>query len=570
MPAAVGTGDRQGFLRRRGVDLLFWALFVGLAAFEVQPFWVVHWLPGTDTGGHLELMEAAAQLGNPSSVFGETYSFTGWLQPNIVGILLARWLHPWVSTLTLARFLLSVYAVGLPLGAYALTRAFDRSRWLALLIFPISFNYCLTMGFFNYVVALPALLFVVALSKRYADEGGRLRALGLGALLGLTFFLHAIVFLVAGAMATYVVVLGSESWRRRLLGLGSIAGGSVFCVVWAARKLLGTSDASGPPLAHHAAGGTAWLSVERLLRTLPDWLLDFSKGHADDRLFLVLLGVWVALGLLSSPRGEPLRGRRWWLRVPVLAGFVSLAYVLAPSTAVGVAVVNERFASLALLLWALSPDIDPRRWHIRALLATGVVLSALFAHQAASRYRRFDDETARPLARALARLPHGRWLSYVKTAEGPVALRENTTRHLPKGIWALQNGGLTDDSFAYRPTSPLQYLPGQTPPRPDRHFWLHQQTYRRYDYVLYRAALAPPRRHLVGFARLIWHDGWWWLYEILGGEPAEPRPAAPTRPPRPTARIRLPSALRGTVAVDSGVARPAGGSGGSSRGASAR
>jgi len=537
------------FWRRHAGDALFLGIFFVLAALNVQPFWVVHWLPGTDTGGHLELMDIAARLHDAGTAYADTYALGGWLQPNIMGIWLSRLFHPWLSTLTVGRLMLSFYAIGLPAGAWALTHAFGRSRWLSLLTFPLVFNYSLTMGFFNYVVAIPLLLFCVAVARRYADLGGVRRGLTLMALLALTFFTHAIAFLVAGGIATYLIALGHGGLKRRALGALYIFGGSAFCLVWGLRKFFGWGSASGPPMTHHASGPAMWVKADVMLSQLPRVLLDFSKGHTDDILTLALFGVWAALALWAGKRREEAAPKRWMdhlTGLPVLAFFVSVAYVAVPSRVVGVALVSERFASLGLLLWALCPRIDPTRHVTRALLLGGIVIGGVFANYAARTYTLFDDETARPLARALAALPHGRRLSYAKTAEGPVALRENTTRHLPKAIWALQNGGITDDSFAYRPTSPIQSLAGQTPPRPNVRFWQQKPVYREFDYILYRAVLPPPRNAMRGFARQIWHDRWWWLYEVIDGpshrQPTPGTAGAEGAHPEPNA--------------DAGVARP--------------
>ena len=531
--------------RRHRLDLLFGTLFAGLAALNVWPFWAVHWLAGTDTGGHIELMDIAGRLHDPSTAYSTTYYLGSWIAPNTVGVRLSQALHPWLSTMTLARLMLSFYVVGVPLGCLAITRAFDRSRWLVLLSFPLVFNYTLAMGFFNYVVALPLLLVSVAMTRTFAQRGGWLRAVGLVLLLWLAFFTHALVFLVALGMCAFVLVVSPPGWRRLAQGAGIFALASSFCALWFAMKLGVVGSEEG--LMHHAVAGTIWPDPERLLTRLPGMMVDFVRGPTDDALFLGLVTVWLLLRLSSPPRREDVQEPPLGFRLTIgrdalawMALLVLVAFFTLPSHVVGISLVSERFASLALVFALLTPRLRLDSYWTRGALALGVALCAVWTSYIGHVLQRFDVETAQPLAAQIASLPDGSFLGYALANDMPTRLTQPQTRHLVKELHIVLNGGITDDSFAFRPTAPVQYRSGQTPPRPYGAFWTRRAQYEKYDFIVYSGLQAPPLNPLRGWVRERWHGGVWWLYEVIpvepvalrpGGTPAQrvPAPATPVR-----------------------------------------
>ncbi|NOY93039.1 MAG: hypothetical protein GXP55_17785 [Deltaproteobacteria bacterium] len=517
--------------RKRGPDLLFWALFACLSLLNLWPFWVMHWLAGTDTGGHIELMDIAGRLHDAHTAYGETYYLSSWMAPNTLGVRLSQALHPWVSSMTLARLMLSFYVVGVPLGCLAMVRAFDRSRWLVLLSFPLVFNFTLAMGFFNYVVAAPLLFFVVALTRRFAERGGWRRGAGVVALLWLTFFTHALMFMVALGMCAFVLLVSARPRRRLLQGVGLLSLGTTFCVVWLVMKIGWLGSEAG--LMHHATPGTTWPNPEHLLTKLPGRLVDFVRGPTDDALFLGLVAVWALLLRASPPRPEDAEPAPLGFRLrlgrdalPWMAFLVWVAFFTLPSHVMGISLVSERFGSLALLLALLTPRVRLDGYWTRGLLAAGVVLSMAWVGVVDHALIHFDAYTAQPLARELGKLPEGSSIGYALANDLPTRLAQPQTRHLVKEIHTVLNGGVTDDSFAWRSTSPVQYRSGRAPPRPFGRFWTRKTQFRRYDFIVYSGRVPPPHNSLRGFVRERWHSGPWWLYEVLHPEP----PSAVRRP----------------------------------------
>ncbi len=509
----------------------FAALFGALAAATVAPIWLVEWLPMTDLGGHIELMDVAARYEDPGTLYSEIYRLPRGFEPNTVATYLARLLGPLVGVAVVVKLQLSLYAVGLPLSMLAMCAAFGRPIWLSLLSFLLVYNAIAAYGFLNFLLAIPLLFFSVAVARRLGERGGLGWALLLALCLQLTYFAHVIAFLVALAMTGAVLFCFVPSLRTAWRAFVPALSMGPF-VIWFHTKFVALEATHGGRRFKPAAKGfgAKRADLELLVEQINDYGLNYFSAHMDELVFILLALVWLVLMAQARAPSAPVRAFRRGLREPFrryalecLTLCVIVGYFALPSHIEQVAVITERNVILFLLLLTLWPRVSFSATGPRLAMLVAVCAGLAYPVWVAARFLEFEQKEARPLASALEKLKPKTRLSYVIThSDGPVA-NFSALRHLPKAMHALYNGGVTDDSFALRPSTPIQYKEGKEPTRPYARFWLRQAAYRKNDYVVYRSKTPAPQSSIKGFARLLSHHGSWYVYEILPDTSHGPR-----------------------------------------------
>jgi len=504
---------------------VFWTVLLSLCALQLLPIWAVRWLPMGDLGGHLELMDIMARHGDPATLFAQTYHLPTGLQPNTVALWLAHWL-PGLGALVVAKLLMSLYVLGLPAALAALAKAFNRSPWLALLALPLTWNALVNVGFLNYFIALPLLLATIALAVQLGRHGGRWRLAGLTACLALLFFCHVLAHLIALGMAAFTLAWFLPSWRKtwRLL---AIVPALPLAGFWATRKFIALESTETGRTFAQAGGGLdlAFLPKSALVEQMPTWGMRFFRDGSDDKAFLALVVIWLiwlAVGVWQRRRENTrkltwrtsaLLYQHWGLEVLTLCSLA--AYFVLPTHMSEMDVITERVVVQILLLLAAWPKI---RFVGRAawLLVPAIVLSAGYSLVVLVHFQQFEREDLDGLPAALEQLPPRTKLAYLLWHHENSVTYMGPLWHLPRAIFVLHTGGLTDDSFAVRPYTPVQYRQGRTPVQLSGDF-THELKLFDYDYVLIRsqsapaAALASPNLHQR------WHRGEWWLFNVQRG-----------------------------------------------------
>ncbi|MBI5500364.1 MAG: hypothetical protein HY907_08985 [Deltaproteobacteria bacterium] len=293
-----------------------------------------------------------------------------------------------------ARLELSLALIAWVAGALALARRLRGSARLASLAAPLYFGLAWHWGFLPWLVALPALPWVLwaaaALRERPAD--GKPRFGRWAVLLGtLTFAAVTHLALAAVAWLGVTVLL----WPRdlRLPALGRWAARTVLVALPAA-ALAAAQLVSGRPRVPLSARPTEWPAVLERLRGLLDWSVPgphFWLGA----LFLGLVAVLALAELLGTdPSGETHGGdavdsRR---RLRVFAGLLGLACLFLPRQAGDLHFAAERLVvPLLLVLFAAVAGVRgvrlprlPRStptfaWLAAVAVAAGVLVAQLSA-----------------------------------------------------------------------------------------------------------------------------------------------------------------------------------------------
>ena len=498
-----------------------WLLAAGILA-NLLPIWTVTWLPMGDLFGHLELMDIVLRYGDPATVYRDVYLLPRTLDPNTLSLWFAR-LLPGVGTLTTARILLSAYVIGLPVSLAFLARTFRRSPWLALLSLPLTWNALVSIGFLNYIIALPVLFGVLGLARRYAESGRWQRGVALALLLILLFFCHVIAFLIGVGMATFVLVWHGQGLQR-LTRLWVVLAAAPVGGQWIWRKFVALeATVEGRTFGTSSGNLGLWfLTPKELIAQLYDWSLQYFRDHADRKMAWATLALWLALmvvGLVPRLRGRSAVRLHWRDRsLELMTLLCAIAYFFLPSYMNEMAIITERVIMQVLLLLTLWPQIEFTAWR-RWLLVPMLLLGPTYASTVRKEFQRFERQEIGDLPHALGELPDKSRFSYVLLERDNDTTFMNSMWYAPRAIFALQHGGLVDGSFAVRPYTPVQYKPGAMPLPLLGAFWNNPVLF-GYDHVLVRAPTPPINADMSPYLKQIWHQGHFWLYRVVPGDRA--------------------------------------------------
>ncbi|MFC1642224.1 hypothetical protein ACFL5O_05980 [Myxococcota bacterium] len=397
----------------QGRDWIQALVFWGLGLLAVWPLWTVQRPPLQDLPQHLAAIRVLHDYTDPfygfQRYFELSFSHTQYLTVYLAGDWLAHVFDVELAT----RVLISAAVMALPLAVRWLLRVLERDEWLALLVFPLSYNAHLMLGFLNFTAALPWVFWGLGLAIRQRVSPRPRRAWLLGAVVLITFFTHVVpcAFLAAG-----VFLVGLRKGLRTSLRDWSVLVPTALASIWWVLR-----TPAGHALAA-AAGGQVVSRDTRpqfqpwstTLRELPGWLTDVLRGPVDEQLLilwgLLMLGT-VCLG--ETTRGSPqasanrpflltsLRQRLGLL--PVLAG---LAGFVTPVSYDWIWPINARFPLLTALLVVPVLPVSVH-WLRYAVRGCAVVISVLSFALVAAAFQRFERDEVGALDQALLAIPPG-------------------------------------------------------------------------------------------------------------------------------------------------------------------
>lgn len=500
-----------------------WFPFILSAALALNllPVWGVDWPPLGDYGGHLELMDVMARHGSAETMYGDVYRLPAGLNTNVLSLYAARWLAPFVGTADVGRLLLSFYVVGLPLSLLLMARTFGRSRWLVLLSCPMVFNALFNVGFLNFLVAFPLLFLAMGLS-RLAGKGQTWAAVGLATVLTLLFFTHVVAYLFALAISVLVLVVSSRR-RKDWSGLLALVPAMPFFLLWAKRMIVdGQATEAGRAMVAADGGlGLAYVPLTTLLGQFHEWGMRFFRSSWDEVAFSLLAITWVILMMMGrhpvESRARVRSGPLDWARRHLLSIIVVcciLAYFAVPARMNEMSIINERIVLVVLFLATMLPRIRfPERQGRMMLIAMATVALAyppvVWLH-----FHEYESQVVGRLPQAIAQLPDSSRLGYVMWQVRNPVTHMGPLWHLPKAIHAIENGGISDDSFALRPYTPIQYLPDRKPPDVATEFW-NDPKLEFWDYILLRSQQRPEKAFRSATLEIRFQEGVWWLFEVV-------------------------------------------------------
>ena len=321
-----------------------WAFLVLVAIF-VAPIWMTPLPPGMDTPNHLAIVETLSRQDAEPEWHSHFEDRRALGSPYGTYYALGLSFMPWLSAAEAHRVIMSAYAILLPLSFAYLVYSFrPRDHWSPLFGFLLIYSDSYFVGFTNYLLALPLLLFSVALSVRLVRKpaGGYVIALALAGASVLLFLTHPISLGLLPILGGILGLPRMASPHRLVWVLVAWLPGGFLLLRW----MLSQSSPSTGRITYLPLD----FNLEYLMRTpaiiISGWPLVLE---------MVLAGVLI--GVAWRPWGARFRGvsqLKLWASPPLISmlgvlGFL-LFYLLMPFQVGATIWLNLRIAVLAWVL----------------------------------------------------------------------------------------------------------------------------------------------------------------------------------------------------------------------------
>lgn len=522
-------------------------VYAALSVAALVPIWCVRYQPLPDLAVNLAAGSILHHHADPRFDFARYYDLALGLTP-YWGYYAPLHLFTFLVDIETAnRIILSLYAVGLPVGTALLARRFGRSPWLGLFAFPIVWNFNFSIGFISFCLGLAALPFTLVLFDRLCERPtiGRALAASLG---GATiYFLHLLPW---GAYLGGAGLIGLLHHGRSPARIAARLG------VWLVSLATGvyvTLYGSGLHMGSRAASFAGrYIPKWQSLGEMYEWTWNGCAGREDEILALVLLAGWVLLKLTEPRRFTRPHGLLHDLRAEACFAVGFIAYLVLPRSVIQPDYwwgVNIRFACIAFLFAGLCVEGAIDGWRRLALVpvalaALGFSVDTTVHWVRAARFAAGYDDVARVPE------PGSRVLFILASPWHDPSIERYNYVHVYYDIYQAQHGGYMPWNFDVG--FPLKYKARYPAPvwRGMQFIWDAHAPYYDYVFVFQADGRAVFREHFPEVKEVA-ASGKWKLYRLPGPRVDEPpgpayprdwafepswRPAkrpSPPSPPRP-------------------------------------
>jgi hypothetical protein len=502
---------QQSFFESKQFHALVIALMTTLA---LCPLWLVRFLPLQDYPQHLLLAHMLHTHNNPAFDYNKNFVFHFRPAPYVTFYALVLLFSQFLSPEIAGKVVMSLYVVLVAALAVRLARsskAYPAASWVPLLLFPFAFNQHYFLGFTNYILSVPLLIFTLRDHERLASGASGVRPVmrhvlwQLALLLSHPFtFLTYVLFAVLGAM---LFDRKTPGFKRALLApLASLLVLSLW--FFAMRSTSGT-------LVNTAFQPLRWFSFARnfnyyaFMFTGMRSLENIETGSALlwALIFLILIGA-----ILAAPREQHIVRKRYLLFF-ILA---TLAVFVLPFARYDYTFLNLRFASVSYFLLPVCL-VDVRLKSVWKWIFI-ICVAALMTISAAKQVRISREvEEVLPLVEKIP--PNSVILPLVfnnNSAELDPSFFD-THLHVHNYYHIIVGGGL-NPFIPSQPIHPVRYKPRAIPPSPPQYSpnQFNWRTYGQYyDYFLLRdpPESAEPLRQIARHAVFVASSGKWLLFK---------------------------------------------------------
>jgi hypothetical protein len=467
--------------------------------------WVPKYLPMIDLPQHAAQLSIWQHYRDPDFRFEEQFELH-FEQPYLLGYAVAKLFTPLAGPLVALKVTLSLYVVALYAAVRRLLSTLGADVRLAVIAFPIAFGFSFSWGFFNFVVAMPLGIWMIAEALDSSVRTTRLRALRLAAIAVAAYWAHLFVLGVSGLVAGVAVLLRTRSLRATAKSTLPMATPLPLAVWWLASTTAKYEQARLP---------TIWGLGKHRVPELFGGLL--SGGDLE------AVGM-VALLVASIALVRPRLSRDAWRWAPLAVAL--LLFACLPHRAFGTFFLYQRLPAFAALLAlvpierASLPSRDQLRYAgVAALVSCWMVVQVLRGVSFDAEARQFDPvlEYMQPGRSAVAITVEPR----SESVPGP--------QYLHFLAWyQAQKGGRIGFSFAEYSGVLARYRPGAQPAMTRGLEWFPGlfawEVDGGFDYFVVRSAreIGPELfRGALASVQLRVHSGDWWLYENVSRAPLQ-------------------------------------------------
>ena len=277
-------------------------MFIALSVAMVYPIWRAKHPPLQDLPQHLAAISVLKNY--PALGLGHYFELQLLRTQYLAYYLVAQVLSYGIGVTLANKILLCSALIALPWSIASLLKALGRDPRLAIFAFGLTYNAHLVLGFFNFLAAIPLLFWGLAAAVRLREQFTVKRAVWLGIVALLCFYMHVVPFAFLGLGAA--LVLTGDSVKLTAKRALAFVPAGLASLGWLASTPAGKATLAAAEATETVERPT-YITVGQALRELPTWLTDVLHRERDDQ----LLVAWGALLFLALAVGwKPIRAKR--------------------------------------------------------------------------------------------------------------------------------------------------------------------------------------------------------------------------------------------------------------------
>jgi hypothetical protein len=500
-----GESSNAGGRRPFGVrpSTLFFVL-VAIAA--TAPAWIVKHPPLEDLPFHLATLRVIHDLKDPYYGFARDFEVDLFRTEYVLYYLLGSALAYVLGVFNATVALMCAYLGGTVLALRELCLALRKDERLCLFVLPLLVNVMFVMGLLPFMLAVPFMLWALALAARYLEDPTQNRALALAAVTVALFYSHILPFAVFGI--GFAAMFPWEKPREWLRAGAPVVPGVLLSLWWVFGSEAGA-------LALGALGAKHEVTpLTNPQASFTQWSIDVFNDASDQVIFfgLVILAV-LAVGLAQGERDRSRRIARGYAIVPI-ACFV---LYLTMGEQLGIVwLFSQRFPILALMT-AIPLLRMPSGTRGGLVTTAAIALGGASIANTCSHFIEFERNEVGDIEGAIAAMEPGKRVAGLIYDRGSQIVHYAPFMHYVS-YYQLEKGGVVTFSYTSFPHWPVVYQSGHFPPPGGplrlRWEWMPDQVtldelVPYYDYVLTRGSgFHPPQ----GTFHVQWKDRHWTVW----------------------------------------------------------
>ena len=430
-------------LKHANTYILMGVLLFGVClAAVIIPVLTTSIYPMTDYPVHLMLLDAAAS--------GDNCWETQWFTPYSMSFLAGSVCTALCSPLTAGKILLIFYFLGTPLAFIWLIKNSGSPLAYSFVIFPLLYNFNVSWGFLPFLVSMPVFMAGLAAVMQWLRQTSAAWLCTGAAFLLILFFTHLFTWMIATALITVLVLLGSTSIKQRILGIVCfILPSSILATAWYSVLKFSAAD--------HVFldKGIRFPPMNLKFRFFPDYVM---SGYADAHGMVLFWLLCLSLLILAAgawkyrkPRNQDRSHRlRWIIPAVMLAIYLTCPYSML--TAVWL---FNRIAWLTVALLVMAIPASSQKIFSSGFVLATVLITLCLSIQTTNVYMNFQEEASGAI-HCMARLPQGEALRFL-----PLSTRSRFTDHTPydhiDAYYAVLFRGKIHNPFAVLTHMPIKY-----------------------------------------------------------------------------------------------------------------
>lgn len=317
-------------------------------------------------------------LFSKNSIYEKYHTFNPtWSQPNLTGYFILCFLQLIMPFLWAEKILVAILILIFSFGfRFFLKQVSTAADWYSLLIFPFLFNTVLFWGFYNFLIGLAILFWLIGLYEKNKNKLGPQQILQLSILSILVFYSHALVFALCVLYVFVRIVIEIAYHKNFDKSFFIFAGKSLllflpgvilFLIYLHQQKSSDIVYADGYNLLERLS--QLWFQMDSL----------FFSGYSESlylKLFYIILFVLTILFLFHHWKEK----KNIFIPTFILFLIYLIIYLVIPDYAAGGGIILIRANLMFFLFWIVWLSCQPLSKYIKSLIIAFYLISLPFLY----------------------------------------------------------------------------------------------------------------------------------------------------------------------------------------------